>query len=265
MSDPPQDDPTAAEPDAPLPDATTDGEAEDLSSLAISSVLPASTTLGVALGGAVEDARSTPDTVSSTTPVLDDRAIDDRLIDRSLAGDSAAYGDLVRRYQDRLRGSLLRLTGSAEESEDVAQEAFVQAYLKLSSFQRSSRFYTWIYRIAFNQAISKNRKRRPRVSLNAVQEAGGPEPTTDTANPVEPTLRGERAELLHAAIAQLEDDHRQVIVLREFEEMDYQQIAELIDAPIGTVRSRLFRARTQLRELLADSLGPVDSVENTDS
>lgn len=226
-----------------------------MSSVSLSAAIPFGGALGTALGER-EKPQPRPATKAEACP---ERAADDRLIDRSLAGDSAAYGELVGRYQDRLRGSLFRLTSSAEEAEDVAQEAFVQAYLKLSSFQRSSRFYTWIYRIAFNQAISKNRKRRPRVSLNVVQEAGGPEPVAESGNPTEPALQGERAELLHAAISQLEDDHRRVIVLREFEDMDYQQIAELIDAPVGTVRSRLFRARAQLRELLSGSLGGTET------
>lgn len=190
----------------------------------------------------------------NVTPV-DDRTIDDHLIDRTLRGESVAFGELVGRYQDRLRVSLCRLTNSVEESEDVAQEAFVQAYLKLSSFQRSSRFYTWIYRIAFNLAISKNRKRRPRVSLSAVQEAGGADPIAESDCPTAGAFADERSRLLHEAIAELADDHRQVLVLREFEDMDYQQIADLIDAPIGTVRSRLFRARAQLRERLGGILG----------
>ncbi|QDT67312.1 ECF RNA polymerase sigma factor SigW [Planctomycetes bacterium MalM25] len=214
-----------------------------MSSLAISAALPLPAAAGATPRGA------------AAAPVEDDRALDDRLIDRSLAGDSASYGELVGRYQDRLRASLMRLTGSAEEAEDVAQEAFVQAYLKLSTFQRTSRFYTWIYRIAFNQAISKNRKKRPRLSLTAVQDAGGPEPVAESDCPTTATFQDERARLLHEAIATLEEDHRQVIVLREFEEMDYQQIAELIGAPIGTVRSRLFRARSQLKETLASTLG----------
>ena len=180
---------------------------------------------------------------------------DDHLIDAALAGESLAFGELVERYQDRLRNTLLRFTGSTEEAEDVAQEAFVQAYLKLSSFQRSSRFYTWLYRIAFNLAVSKGRKRRPRVSLNAVQEAGGPEPTSEVATPDDPLLETERAELLHSAIGDLAEDHRQVLVLREFEGLDYQQIAEILETPIGTVRSRLFRARSQLKERLQEKLG----------
>jgi RNA polymerase sigma-70 factor (ECF subfamily) len=210
-----------------------------------------SLTLSHALGAALADEPS-----GGVAQVHDfERAADDRLIDRTLAGQSAAYGDLVGRYQDRLRASLLRLTGSAEEAEDVAQEAFVQAYLKLTSFQRSSRFYTWVYRIAFNLAVSKSRKRRPRLSLSAVEESGGIDPVCDAPSPGEPLLAGERSALLHAAIAELEEEHRQVIVLREFDGLDYQQIADLIGAPIGTVRSRLFRARAQLRQRLAAVLG----------
>ena len=180
--------------------------------------------------------------------------VDDRLIDAVLGGDTRAYGELVERHQDRLRNTLLRFTGSIEEAEDVAQEAFVQAYLKLATFQRSSRFYTWLYRIAFNLAVSKSRKRRPRVSLTAVQEAGGPEPVSEESRPDDPIHRDERARLLHQAIGELAEDHRQVLVLREFEELDYQQIAEVLDTPIGTVRSRLFRARMQLRDRLKETL-----------
>lgn len=247
-------DPETAEPEAPPTDDDSSVEANRLSSVTLSAAIPFSGALGAALGEGADRPAAAESTLVPAE-INPDRVRDDCLIDRSLSGDSAAYGELVGLYQDRLRGSLMRLTGSAEESEDVAQEAFVQAYLKLSSFQRSSRFYTWIYRIAFNQAISKSRKKRPRVSLTAVQDAGGPEPVADTSGPLEPTLQGERSELLHAAIAKLEEDHRQVIVLREFEDMDYQQIAELIGAPIGTVRSRLFRARSQLREQLAEVLG----------
>lgn len=239
-----QNDPADRKEPPPLSDPA---EKDSLSSLSI----PLTNTLG-----------SQPTVAASSrsnAPSLDakdrDRALDDRLIDRTLGGDSVAYGELVGRYQDRLRVSMTRLTGSIEEAEDVAQEAFVQAYLKLSTFQRSSRYYTWVYRIAFNLAISKSRKMRPKVSLNAVQEAGGAEPVNAAPGPTAPAMEQERSKLLHAAIAELEEDHRRVIVLREFEDMDYQQIAELLEVPIGTIRSRLFRARTQLRERLAGLLG----------
>ncbi|MEQ8849331.1 sigma-70 family RNA polymerase sigma factor [Botrimarina sp.] len=223
-----------------------------MSSLLLSAVSPFS---GLGRGEADSDAREPASPRSAAAGDTAGEATDDRLIDRTLSGDTSAYGELVGRYQDRLRASLTRMTGSAEEAEDVAQEAFVQAYLKLSSFQRSARFYTWIYRIAFNQAVSKSRKKRPKVSLSVVQEAGGVEPVAEGDSPTHGAHLDERARLLHAAIEELAEDHRQVLVLREFEDMDYQQIAEVIDAPIGTVRSRLFRARAQLRERLEGVLG----------
>ena len=137
------------------------------------------------------------------------------------------------------------LTGSTEEAEDVAQEAFVQAYLKLDSFQRTAQFFTWLYRIAFNLAVSRNRKKRPRVSFTAAQEAGAPDPVAEGYAPDAATLADERSALLHEAVAKLPEDYRQVLVLREFEGCDYQRIAEVLELPIGTVRSRLFRARAQ--------------------
>ncbi|MGL4511761.1 MAG: RNA polymerase sigma factor [Lacipirellulaceae bacterium] len=206
--------------------------------------------VGTADGDPVQEGPS-----EESTAVQVDRAEDDRLIAATLAGQDRAFGDLVTKHQDRLRSTLARLTGSAEEAEDVAQEAFVQALLKLETFQRSARFYTWLYRIAFNLAVSKSRKRRPRVSLSAVQEAGGPEAVCAGPAPGRHAEAQERRELLHAAIAELADDHRQVLVLREFEGFDYQEIADTLGVPIGTVRSRLFRARLQLRELLAPTLG----------
>ena len=198
--------------------------------------------------GVVEDSsRGIPE----TDTFEEGRLIDDRLIDASLAGDSLAYGQLVTRYQDRLRNTLRNLTGSTEEAEDVAQEAFVQAYLKLDSFQRTAQFFTWLYRIAFNLAVSRNRKKRPRVSFTAAQEAGAPDPVAEGYAPDAATLADERSALLHEAVAKLPEDYRQVLVLREFEGCDYQRIAEVLELPIGTVRSRLFRARAQLRERLA--------------
>lgn len=252
-SPPPTGDDSAPTPDDALSSAANPAAAIDPAlSLGLGVFAPE----GEAEAPKAKSDRSEP--INNPDQAADDRVIDGRLIDRTLAGDSTAFGELVQRHQDRLRNTLLRMTGSAEEAEDVAQEAFVQAYTKLDTFQRSSRFYTWLYRIAFNQAISKNRKRRPRVSLNAVQEAGGIEPEADGSAPADPVLTGERSELLHEAIAELAEDHRQVLVLREFEGCDYQQIAEVLEVPVGTVRSRLFRARAQLRDRLAPVLGESD-------
>ncbi|TWT29572.1 ECF RNA polymerase sigma-E factor [Posidoniimonas corsicana] len=188
-------------------------------------------------------------------PVGPDPADDDLAIDEALAGDSAAFGRLVVKYQDRLYNSLLRYTGSPEDAQDVAQDAFVQAFLKLGSFKRNSAFFTWLYRIAFNRAASNARKRRERTSLDGLTEAGAPQPTDQHAPPEAAMIAQEHAELVRQAVAELADDQRQVVVLREFDGFDYQQISDVLEIPIGTVRSRLFRARMQMKERLAAILG----------
>jgi len=172
-----------------------------------------------------------------------------------LAGESEAFGQLAERYQDRLYNALVRFTGSAEDARDIAQDALVQALVKLDRFRRDSAFYTWLYRIAFNRAVSVNRKRRERASLDTLRESGGVDPHATTPQPEQRAMSDERAGQVHQALATLADDHRQILVLREFEGLDYQEIAAVTDIPVGTVRSRLFRARTQLRDALADFMG----------
>lgn len=181
-------------------------------------------------------------------------ADDQRLVSDALAGDTAAFGCLVAAYQDRLFNSLVRFTGSEEDARDIAQEAFIQAFVKLKSFQHNSAFYTWLYRIAMNRAISHARKRRERTSLDRLSESGAPAPLDRHELPDATMLADERAHLVRQAVAELADDQRQVVVLREFEGFDYQQIAEVLEIPLGTVRSRLFRARMQMKERLAPIL-----------
>jgi RNA polymerase sigma-70 factor (ECF subfamily) len=175
---------------------------------------------------------------------------DARLIEKSLAGDTEAFGQLVCKYQDRLFNTVLHVAGSREEAEDVAQEAFVQAYLKLSSFHGHSAFYTWLYRIAFNVAVSRRRRKKHELSLDSSREEAGHEPSDDLEPPGEDLLRRERAQLVHAALASLSEEHRTILVLREMEGFEYEQISDILDLPTGTVRSRLHRARLQLREQL---------------
>jgi RNA polymerase sigma-70 factor (ECF subfamily) len=176
---------------------------------------------------------------------------DDReLIVATLRGDSAAFGNLVRKYQDRLLTALAHVSGSQDEAEDVVQEAFVQAYLKLTSFAGGSSFYTWLYRIAFNTAISRRRKRRDQTSVEQTRELTGSEPLDATEPALNQMLLQERAAQVRRALERLPHDFRTVLVLREMEQCDYDTIAQVLNLPIGTVRSRLHRARLQLKELL---------------
>lgn len=175
---------------------------------------------------------------------------DDQLIDQTLAGHSAAFGQLVLKYQDRLYNTIVHVAGNAEDARDVVQDAFVQAFVKLDTFKHSSAFYTWLYRIAFNVAASRRRRKRPAASVEHFRETSGNEPMDCENDPSENVERDERCRQVRQAIDRLGEEHRAVVVLREIDGCCYETIAEILDLPIGTVRSRLHRARLQLREEL---------------
>ncbi len=173
-----------------------------------------------------------------------------QLIDQALQGESSAFGELVRLHQDRLYSAVVHIVGCRSEAEDVVQDAFVQAYVKLKTFKRNSRFYTWLYRIAFNVSISRRRRRRVEVSVEQSRDASGEEPRDPIEDPSQPLERAERQEKLEQAMQMLTEEHRSIIVLRHMEDFAYEEIAQILDISVGTVRSRLHRARAQLLENL---------------
>ena len=178
---------------------------------------------------------------------------DRRTIAECLAGNSTAFGTLVRRYQDRLFNAVLRVVENSEDAADVVQDAFLNAYQSLNSFKGDSEFFTWLYRIAFNAAISLRRKRKAVVSLNgSTDEKGIAEPVdpSEYGRPGSALERSEEDGQLMAALGRLSAEHRVVLVLKDLESQKYEEIAEVLDVPIGTVRSRLHRARMELRDLL---------------
>jgi RNA polymerase sigma-70 factor (ECF subfamily) len=179
---------------------------------------------------------------------------DAQWIDQTLRGQPEAFGQLVLKYQDRLFNTVFHMVGHAEDARDIVQEALVQALLHLDSFQRHSAFYTWLYRIALNAAISHRRRRRPVASLDQMREAGHMEPVDCEDGPAEALDRQERCRQVRQAIASLGEEHRAVLVLREIDGCCYETIAEILDLPIGTVRSRLHRARLELRDELQKML-----------
>jgi RNA polymerase sigma-70 factor, ECF subfamily len=179
---------------------------------------------------------------------------DAQLIDEALAGDSAAFGRLVTKYQDRLYNTLVHVVGSLDEAHDVAQDAFVQAFLKLDTFHGNSAFYTWLYRIAFNLAVSRRRRHKPTSSIEQARELTGSEPISRDEQPTERLDRLERVAQVHHALASLSEEFRTVLVLREIDGCCYETIAEILELPVGTVRSRLHRARLELREQLREVL-----------
>lgn len=174
---------------------------------------------------------------------------DRRLVQAALAGEKHAFGDLVERYQDRIFNTLMRMLGSRDDALDLTQDAFARAFVKLESFRGDAKFYTWLYRIAINLALS-HRRRRAAESLDVVKQNIGQEPVSQQPTAAQDLIDRERAEQLQHALLQLSDEHRQILVLREFEGCNYQTIGEILEMPVGTVRSRLFRARLQLKEQL---------------
>jgi RNA polymerase sigma-70 factor, ECF subfamily len=179
---------------------------------------------------------------------------DAQLIDEALAGHSEAFGQLVLKYQDRLFNTVFHVVGHAEDARDIVQEALVQAFVNLESFRRESAFYTWLYRIAFNVSMTHRRRRRPSVSMDHLRETSHMEPADEEDDPSEVLDREERCRQVREAIAHLADEHRAVLVLREIDGCCYETIAEILDLPVGTVRSRLHRARLQLRDGLKKML-----------
>lgn len=185
------------------------------------------------------------------------RSLDDhRLVEACRAGQTEAFGALVERYQERLYQTLLHLSGSAEDARDILQDTFLRAYEKLGQFQGDSSFYTWVYRIGVNLALSGHRRRRSRPAIRRMGDHGADccEDTADDsadADPTYPLERAEREQIVEAALRQLGPEQRAVVILKDFDGRRYEEIAAILDVPIGTVRSRLHRARCELRDRLA--------------
>lgn len=190
------------------------------------------------------------------------REDDQRLVEACRAGRTEAFGMLVLRYKDRLYPTIARLTGSPEDALDILQDAFLRAYQKLGHFQGGSSFYTWVYRIAVNLALSERRKRRPAIhrpgplALDPAEAADDPE-RSDPAGPLE---LADRKRLVEQALETLAPEYRAVVVLKDMDGLRYEEIAETLGIPIGTVRSRLHRGRCELRDRLGPLLHAEDAV-----
>ena len=162
---------------------------------------------------------------------------------RCLTGDRAAFETLVRRYQQVLFTVALKLTGNEEDARDVTQNAFVRAYLKLDTYDPSRKFFSWLYRIAVNQSLNARRDRRSHEPLEEGIEA------ERGSDPVE---RFETSGRVQAGLMALSKEYREVIVMRYFADLSYEEIAEAVGIPEKTVKSRLFSARQRLGEILRE-------------
>lgn len=181
--------------------------------------------------------------------------VDRQLVQRVQQGDKKAYDLLVLKYQHRIAGLVSRFIRDPHEVQDVTQEAFIKAYRALAGFRGESQFYTWLYRIAIN--TSKNyllaRKRRPPSGDVDIEDAVFFEDETalkDIASPERNLMRDQLMSAVNEAIKGLPEDLRTALTLREYDDLSYEEIAEVMGCPIGTVRSRIFRAREMVDETI---------------
>jgi RNA polymerase sigma-70 factor (ECF subfamily) len=185
----------------------------------------------------------------------DDRTLDDAtLVRRVVAGEQRLYGIIVERYERQLFWSCRRMLGDPDEAEDVVQDAFVRAYRHLADYDSAHRFYTWLYAIARNRCLNLLRRRKlwGGVRLGGAI-AGEEDPEVEIAAPDDATAHAERreiAEALKSCLETLPDDQRECFELRHGEEFSYTEIAAVLQIPIGTVMSRLARAREKMRACL---------------
>jgi len=184
---------------------------------------------------------------------------DRELMERARAGERAAFDQLVGRYQRRLLRLVLRLLRDQAEAEDVVQEAFLRAYRALPRFRGDAAFYTWLYRIALNGARNAILKRRQRGGPQGVMPSQLPAPVGEIGTPESMLVSKQVMQTIDAAMDALPLELRTAIALREIEGLSYEEIAQIMECPLGTVRSRIFRAREAIARRLRPLLDlPVD-------
>ena len=186
---------------------------------------------------------------------MGERDIDQALVERVQKGDKKAFDILVLKYQQRVMNILSRYVRDSYEVQDLAQETFIKAYRALATFRGDSAFYTWVYRIAINTAknfIVAQGRRPPRDDIEAseAEQYSAAEGLREHASPERVLQKDQLAEMVFSSIDALPEDLKMAITLREIEGLSYEEIAETMSCPIGTVRSRIFRARETIDEKL---------------
>jgi RNA polymerase sigma-70 factor (ECF subfamily) len=195
---------------------------------------------------------------------MGDKEVDQQLVERAQRGDKHAFELLVVKYQRRLRRLISRFVRDAAEAEDVTQEAFIKAYRALPSFRGDSAFYTWLYRIGINTAknylVSLGRRPPTTTQFDAEESEDfeGSSLLQDVNTPENELMSKQVAGVVNSSLLKLPEDLRTALTLREIEGLSYEEIAEVMSCPIGTVRSRIFRAR----EIIAANLRPLLGTSN---
>ncbi|MEZ5509056.1 MAG: RNA polymerase sigma factor RpoE [Gammaproteobacteria bacterium] len=177
-----------------------------------------------------------------------ERHPDQLLVERVQKGDKRAFDLLVKKYQHRVVAVVSRFVRDPDEAMDVAQDAFIKAYRALDKFRGDSAFYTWIYRIAVNTAknylVSKGRRPPDTdVEVTEAEQYGGADALHEFGGPEQEMMKDQLEKVVFEALRELPDDLRTAVTLREFDGLSYEEIAEVMDCPVGTVRSRIFRGR----------------------
>jgi RNA polymerase sigma-70 factor (ECF subfamily) len=192
--------------------------------------------------------------------VVSEAKVDQLLVKRVQKGDKRAFDLLIQKYQHRIVSLVSRYVSDSSEAQDVAQEAFIKAYRAIGRFRGDSAFYTWLYRIAINTAknwiVARNR-RPPSSDIDAVdaEQYAMSSRLKETSTPENEMMREETEHMVYDTIATLPEDLRTAIMLREMDGMSYEEIATTMECPIGTVRSRIFRAREAVDEKLKPLIG----------
>ena len=176
---------------------------------------------------------------------------DEQIVERALGGDPDAFGEIVRRWERKIFALAYGMLGTAEEARDATQETFIAAFRNLSGFRGDARVSSWLHRIAVNQCITRQRRLRVRPETGIEDEAAavgeGFLSTPAKASPVYAAERREQNEAVRKAVASLPAELRQVVLMKEFEELTFQEIADALQIPLSTVKSRLYTALNQLR------------------
>jgi RNA polymerase sigma-70 factor (ECF subfamily) len=178
---------------------------------------------------------------------------DEQLVEDCLGGDVSAFDVLVDRWQRKIRGAAYRIVGSEEDAQDICQEAFLKAFRGLPSFKREARFSSWLYQIALNLSRDRLRRRKTRswVSLDDAEEANPGRIAAALGGPADDWVESREIQRLVAlAVAALPDEQREVVVLKEYQGLTFPEIAEIQGVPLSTVKTRLYRGLSVLRERL---------------
>lgn len=172
--------------------------------------------------------------------MLDD---DNKLINETLNGTIESFGMLVEKYQNKMFNLAYQITRDTDTSRDITQEVFIKAYTKLKSFDTNKKFFSWIYRITLNEALNHKKHSQFTESLFDETDSGSYSPSEDIET-------DEKSKLVHDAINKLDEKYKQLIILKHYRELSYEEISGIINLPIGKVKSRLYIARDNLRKLL---------------